>query len=115
MRKLDDGQLFSASALVNFRGCPRATRLSPRQLVACGATARRRAVVFQEKGIAQRAFLARFRGEGRAVWERSDEGAWPDRVAKTRAALAGGTARRPANLQGNGTACIGTRWRLGWR
>lgn len=93
MRKLDDGRLFSASDLVNFLGCPQATRLDLRQLESPVELPPddEQAVLLQEKGIAhERAFLARLREEGRTVWEIPDAGSLAERVAKTRAALAEG-------------------------
>lgn len=93
MRDVGGALLFSASDLVNFLGCPHATKLDLRQLIAPVKLPPddEQAVLLQEKGIVhERAYLARLREEGRTVCEIPDEGSLAERVARTRAAMAEG-------------------------
>lgn len=93
MRQHPDGQLYSASDLVNFLGCGHATALDVRQLTdpVDFPPDSAQTVLLQEKGIEhERAFLEQLRAEGRAVVEIASEGTLEERVERTLHAMRGG-------------------------
>ena len=93
MRQHPDGQLYSASDLVNFLGCGHATALDVRQLTdpVDFPPDSAQTVLLQEKGIEhERAFLEQLRAEGRAVVEIASDGTLEERVERTLHAMRGG-------------------------
>lgn len=93
MLKRDGRTIFSASDLVNFMGCPHATVLDVRNLLAPVAFPPDddTAVLLQEKGIEhEKAYLARLKGEGRTVADIPADVALEARVDATRQAMRDG-------------------------
>ena len=96
MRQHPDGQLYSASDLVNFLGCGHATALDVRQLTdpVDFPPDSAQTVLLQEKGIEhERAFLEQLRAEGRAVVEIASDGTLEERVERTLHAMRGDVPR----------------------
>jgi uncharacterized protein len=90
MLRYDGGTLFSASDLVNFMGCTRATVLDLRNLIAPVSFPPDddAAVLLQEKGLEhERAYLHRLEGEGKSFVEIPGDLALAEKVALTREAL----------------------------